>query len=64
MIYTEREYENQGFGPWFAALYRKVQSSASQDTEREKGGWRMPRLLEAKKGAASCEKPRLGASGH
>ena len=28
----------------------------------EKGARRMPRLTEAKKGVASCEKPRVGAS--
>ena len=32
--------------------------------EVTKGAWRMPWLAEAMKDAASCENPRLGASGH
>ena len=31
--------------------------------EVRKGAWWMPRLPQATKGAASCEKPRVGASG-
>ena len=29
-----------------------------------KGVWRMPRLMEAKKGVISCDKPRVGANDH
>ena len=28
-----------------------------------KGGWRMPRLIQAMKDVISCDKPRVGANG-